>query len=862
MRAKKFVYVLLILGLALSGVASPKQAQAQGAAPAGEFVPGEVVVVFSEEVPDPSAGAAALADMEGGVVAAVRGTAALLRLDASADVAAVVDEIEAQAGVSYAEPNYIYRIPGSPTPSPYAAPPTYVVRQPHGSDQEFAIPIETLQTMKTRKGSTIKATYPSDPYLWYSHAYDDVLAPIVWSNTTVSKNICEIDTGVDNLHPDLSGRIVLGKDFVNEDTNPMDDNGHGTHVAGIMVATQNNAKGLAGIAPNAKVVAVKALNAQGSGTNFDVASAINYCANRTDISVINMSLGGPYAQFLEDAVAYATNTKLKLLVAAAGNDNVASYCGYVDDNGTPINPADDFWVNQGDERAYPAGFTIEANNYSPAENCANDLGTQKHPGYEGVVSVASSGDYFGDVYDPWAKSSFSNYGDWVTFIAPGMDVYSTLPYDKPFDLYYYGFPSRYGWLSGTSMAAPAAAATIARGWGYLLTVAPSLATDPDLNTIVRDYVFDRSLWLGFDFDGWPAEQPVPTPKANVAYVLERGAAFGYAVDATTGNAIPNTTLQVYQGATLKASAIAGKEYGGGSDIPEQYVVPASWAEIINLPAANYPTIYTPKVSITNYTATPANAFVSWEHADASLDVWAGYWSWTGYAAVPPKTANFSAVSTWVGDLVYDLDQIAYLPPLPKLDGQPAQFVVNTYSPEFGRIGYILPADNPEDGTGSLGVFPLARHMRLSEATGNGFGSTSEATVVRNRFVSLGTGFPANTALPYYTGTYEFWVSDWGQFFDEGLPGEGPLDLPGLSEFSTDDFSPHLSMFIWKDGVLKLRVNRGALNGQCIAREHLWRPVIMTSGAAGAVTITPMDQCAEFGDVPYGDMDIWGRTPIE
>ena len=124
---------------------------------------------------------------------------------------------------------------------------------------------------------------------------------------------------MDYSHPDLTSNIIKGYDFVNGDADPMDDFGHGTHVAGIIAAKMNNGLGMAGVSTG-KVVAVKVLGSQGWGTNFDVAAGINYCANRTDVKVLSMSLGGSDdSDAVYTAVGYAVNTKGKLLVAAAGN---------------------------------------------------------------------------------------------------------------------------------------------------------------------------------------------------------------------------------------------------------------------------------------------------------------------------------------------------------------------------------------------------------------------------------------------------------------------------------------------------------------------------------------------------------------
>ena len=107
-------------------------------------------------------------------------------------------------------------------------------------------------------------------------------------------------------------------------------------MAGIIAAASENSLGIAGVSTG-NVVAVRAMDAQGIGTNFDIAAAIAYCANRTDVGVINLSLGSPApSQAIEDALLYATTPtnrtvpsgayinyagKGKLVVAAAGNNN-------------------------------------------------------------------------------------------------------------------------------------------------------------------------------------------------------------------------------------------------------------------------------------------------------------------------------------------------------------------------------------------------------------------------------------------------------------------------------------------------------------------------------------------------------------
>ena len=102
-----------------------------------------------------------------------------------------------------------------------------------------------------------------------------------WNTLTGASNItiAIVDTGVDYNHEDLSGKVILGYDFVNNDSDPMDDHSHGTHCAGIAAAISNNSKGIAGVSWGARILAVKVLAASGSGTNDQVANGIIYAAD-------------------------------------------------------------------------------------------------------------------------------------------------------------------------------------------------------------------------------------------------------------------------------------------------------------------------------------------------------------------------------------------------------------------------------------------------------------------------------------------------------------------------------------------------------------------------------------------------------
>jgi len=270
-----------------------------------------------------------------------------------------------------------------------------------------------------------KAFYiPNDTYYSYQWNFDNAVnggvgAEEAWdiaSGTGVT--VAVIDTGVayENYGiykkaPDFVGTIfVSGYDFVNNDSHPNDDEGHGTHVAGTVAQTTGNGGGVAGLAYGAGIMPIKVLDSRGSGSYSDVALGILFAADN-GAKVINLSLGGPTgASYLEEALAYAYARGVTI-VAATGNDSRGSL-------------------------SFPAAY----NQY--------------------VIAV-------GAIRYDQTRASYSNYGPGLDIVAPGGD----LGVDQNGDGYgdgilqqtFSGSPSNFGYYfySGTSMATPHVAAAAA-----------------------------------------------------------------------------------------------------------------------------------------------------------------------------------------------------------------------------------------------------------------------------------------------------------------------------------------------------------------------------------------------------------------
>ena len=186
-----------------------------------------------------------------------------------------------------------------------------------------------VEFVEFQQKGKVTATIPNDPELGEQWALDKIQAKDAWDITTgfVSPPADEIivavlDSGVDLDHPDLASKIAPhGKDFVNNDNDPSDDNGHGTNVAGVIAAATNNGQGMAGVSWGAKILPIKVADHTGVASQDTIAIGISHAINVGGADVINISIGS----FGENtSLLNATNAAVTagvVVVASSGEPN-------------------------------------------------------------------------------------------------------------------------------------------------------------------------------------------------------------------------------------------------------------------------------------------------------------------------------------------------------------------------------------------------------------------------------------------------------------------------------------------------------------------------------------------------------------
>lgn len=382
-RVKTWVSLGLALAVLLPLTTAVWSAQQAELAAQDEYVPGELLIKFAD----------------GASLAAVQNTAKSIRAQHLKTFRAIgVHHWRLGKGVSveqaleilsrppfrdaieYAEPNYIvhaFNFPNDPLRNELWG--LHNLGQTGGTQDAD---IDALEAWVAQTGSDAVVVGCIDSGIDYLH---EDLADNIWTNP---KEIP--DNGVDD---DGNGYIDdwCGWDFCNDDNDPMDDNGHGTHTAGTIGAVGNNGIGVTGVNWAVKLMPLKFLDACGSGSNADAIEAVLYAASFEDgsgnkiVRITNNSWGGGRrSKALQDAIRDCG----ALFVAAAGNSGNS-------------------------RKNYPAGYDLD-----------------------NIISVAAT-----DHNDELA--SWSSYGsDWVDLGAPGVDVLCTVPADD------------YDYKDGTSMSAP------------------------------------------------------------------------------------------------------------------------------------------------------------------------------------------------------------------------------------------------------------------------------------------------------------------------------------------------------------------------------------------------------------------------
>ena len=210
---------------------------------------------------------------------------------------------------------------------------------------------------------------PNDPTYGSQWHLPKIAAPQAWDISTglATVDIAIVDSGVDPTHPDLSGKLIPGYNFLLGNYDTHDVLGHGTAVAGTAGAIANNAKGVAGVAWNNQIMPLVVLDASDFASYSNIAQAITYAADQ-GVRIINVSIGGSSSSStLQNAVTYAWNKGALVFASAMNNNTNIPY--------------------------YPAA-------------CTNAIS----------VAATNSAD---------AKASFSNYGSWITLSAPGEYIYTT-----------------------------------------------------------------------------------------------------------------------------------------------------------------------------------------------------------------------------------------------------------------------------------------------------------------------------------------------------------------------------------------------------------------------------------------------------
>lgn len=381
MHARRFALVGIAVVLAACSEPTSQPSEADDAAPAASLsqgragddrvVPGDVLVGLKEESELPALARAY------SLTVGDRGPASSFTIVRTrpGNEYAMAATLRADRRVAFAEPNYLRQLH---TINPYL----WAFRNPGGLNMRFS---DTNEPIPASYASIVDAD--EDNVENYAAGGSDVV-------------IGSIDTGVDFGHPQFTGRLIAGRDWVSNDNDPSDTDGHGTHTTGMMAGSTVGVAGVSGAASHVKVYVQRVCGPSGCATSW-IVSAIYAAADQPGLVAMNLSLGGGRESTAEkNAIAYA-KSKGVLVIASAGNSG----------SGKVACPACD-----------PNAISVSATNWR------DEL------------------------------TYYSQYGKGLDISAPGGQCYSNT---TPEGCIYSSVPGGYDWYQGTSMAAPQVTGTAA-----------------------------------------------------------------------------------------------------------------------------------------------------------------------------------------------------------------------------------------------------------------------------------------------------------------------------------------------------------------------------------------------------------------
>jgi len=272
-----------------------------------DFLEGQVIVGYRTGT-DSKAVATAAQALGGTVAKEIQDSAILLNFGSEQQAQAAIREIAKRADVQFIERNGVIRVP------------------PQSQSSNFRSPKQRLKNANDVTVNSVSA----DPTTGFEYHLTIIRKTAVLPALSATPpTVAVLDTGVDWTHPDLAGKVLLGKNTIANNNLPFDDNGRGTHIAGIIAAKAGNAVLGEGVCPNCKILAIKVLNSGGAGTVFDVAEGLKYArtwippAGTPPVKVVNVSFWGIASPLIANEVLALKNAG-KVLVAAAGDDNAST----------------------------------------------------------------------------------------------------------------------------------------------------------------------------------------------------------------------------------------------------------------------------------------------------------------------------------------------------------------------------------------------------------------------------------------------------------------------------------------------------------------------------------------------------------